>query len=665
MCGIAGIYKLHAGAPPVEAGELARMTRHLERRGPDGEGRWLRPHVGLAHRRLSIIDIEGGQQPIHNEDRSIWTVFNGEIFNFPELRRDLEQAGHRFYTRSDTEVIVHLYEEHGDDFVQHLNGQFAIALWDEPAQRLLLVRDRVGIAPLFYCSVGGRLLFASEAKALLPLLPSAPRLNPQALDEVMTFWAPLSPNTMFEGIYELPPGEVLIADRRGLGTRRYWDWAFPASGTYNQAGENELTERLHDLLLDATRVRLRADVPVGAYLSGGLDSSAIAALAQSVVGDRLKTFSIQFADRSFDEGAYQQAMVDHLGTDHSRVLCGGAEIAQRLPEAVWRTECPILRTAPVPMGMLSAHVRSQGYKVVLTGEGADEALGGYDLFKEAKIRQFWAAQPDSRWRPLLLRRLYPYLDMTQRQGQVYLQQFFGMALDNPQLGYFSHLPRWITTSKCKAFLSPALKQTLADDALRRLEEGLPRGFGELHPLNRAQYLEVKLLMAGYLLSSQGDRMLMGNSVEGRFPFLDHRLIEFANGLPPRMKMRALQEKYLLKRAVQRYLPASISARHKQPYRAPDAAALFDSGAPGYVRELLSEEAIRRTGYFDPARVALLVKKARAGRAVGQKDNMALVGILSTQLWHHHFVDGWQHNFADTPGESLTSQETTTGVALCQ
>lgn len=665
MCGIAGIYRLGPSAPPVETGELARMARALEPRGPDGEGLWRQPEVGLAHRRLSVIDLESGQQPIHNEDRSVWTVFNGEIFNYRDLRRRLERAGHRFYTQSDTEVIVHLYEEHGPDFVHELNGQFAIALWDARKRRLLLLRDRVGIAPLFYTTSGARLLFASEVKALLPLLPSSPRLDPHALDELLTFWAPLSPHTMFEGVHELSPGEMLLVDAAGVRRRRYWDWSFPAPGGYRQGSESELAEELHDLLVDATRIRLHADVPVGAYLSGGLDSSAIAALAQRVVGNRLKTFSVGFADRGFDESLYQEAMVEHLGTDHSRILCSGPALAAALPETIYRTEAPVLRTAPVPMGMLSGHVRAQGYKVVLTGEGADEVLGGYDIFKENKIRQFWAARPDSTLRPRLLRRLYPYLDLNQRQGQAYLQQFFGMGLESPGLSYFSHLPRWVTTAKCKQFLSRDYAAALDDGALERLQSALPAGFGALHPLNRAQYLEVKLLMAGYLLSSQGDRMLMSNSVEGRFPFLDHRLIEFANTLAPRMKIKVLREKHLLRQAVGRYLPAAVGARHKQPYRAPDAAALFGPGAPQYVRELLSETQIRRTGYFDPRRVALLLKKAEAGRVIGQKDNMALVAILSTQLWHQHFIDGWSSQDAGRGAGAGAFQETTTGVALCR
>jgi asparagine synthase (glutamine-hydrolysing) len=638
MCGIAGIFDLR-GESRVSRPELAAMLAPISSRGPDGAGDYLDGDIGLAHARLSIIDLAGGAQPIHNEDRTVYTVFNGEIFNYLELRQQLRARGHRFYTDTDTEVIVHLYEEYGEDFVHHLNGQFAIALWDKPNRKLLLVRDRPGILPLFVAERDGRLLFGSEVKALLPLFEQAPELDLTALDQLFTFWAPLSPRTMFRGVEEVAPGEMLIVRDGRYHRRRYWDWSFPTQPDQYHAGDADtLAETLHDLMIDAVRLRLRSDVPVGAYLSGGLDSSALVALMHREVPGALRTFSIRFADAALDESAYQQRMIDFIGARHSAVRCSYNDVASRFPQAVWRAESPMLRTAPVPMSMLSELVHREGFRVVLTGEGADEVFGGYDIFKEAKLRQFWARQPESAWRPLLLKRLYPYLNLSQQQGLSYLRSFFGRNLEQAADPRFSHLPRWATTAMCKEFFADDVKSALNEDALGAISRDLPEAMSRWAPFNRAQYLEAKTLLPGYLLSSQGDRMLMANSVEGRFPFLDHRLIEFAGRLPPYLKMKALNEKYLLKQALGRYLPGDIIKRYKQPYRSPDIAAFFSGQSSDYVADLLSEDALRRSGYFSYERVARLVRKIRMGRAIGAKDNMALVGILSTQLWHHLFVE---------------------------
>jgi asparagine synthase (glutamine-hydrolysing) len=410
-------------------------------------------------------------------------------------------------------------------------------------------------------------------------------------------------------------------------------------GDWRRESAQHLADELHDLLADATRIRLRADVPVGAYLSGGLDSSALVALIRQNSSAQLKTFSIGFTDAALDESAHQQTLVNALGLDHHSTLCSNADIGAAFFNTIRHTESPILRTAPVPMRLLSGLVRSSGYKVVLTGEGSDEVLGGYDIFKEAKIRRFWAQQPDSLWRANLLRRLYPWLDTSGQQGGAYLRQFYGVGMALPDAPLFSHLTRMQTTAQCKQFFSRELKADLGSSAEQILTESLPAEMRQWHPFNRSQYLEVKTLMPGYLLNAQGDRMLMGNSVEGRFPFLDHRVIEFAARLNPVLKMRGLNEKFLLKRAMAGLVPSSIIERHKQPYRAPDIPAFFTGTPPEYVTELLSESKIREAGYFDPKKVQLLVNKARQGRAIAYRDNMALVGILSTQIWHHHFVNG--------------------------
>lgn len=653
MCGIAGIANL-TDQKQIDQSTLSGMVHQLHHRGPDGRGCMIDDNIGLGHARLSIIDLEGGQQPIHNEDKSVWVVFNGEIFNYIELTRELKKAGHTFYTHSDTEVIVHLYEQYGDDFVNHLNGQFAIALWDSRRKRLLLVRDRPGIHPLFYSVVDNRLYFGSEVKAVLRGIGRAPRLNKLALDELMTFWSPVAPNTVFEGVESLQPGHMLILEKGRIASKPYWEWSYPADDNYLQGSEQELAEELRRLLIDATQIRLRSDVPVGAYLSGGLDSSALVSMIHHHSEAPLRTFSIAFEDQGLDESPYQRQMIDHVNADHSRILCKNSDIADRFEKTIWHTESPVLRTAPVPMGILSSLVRDQNYKVVLTGEGSDEVLGGYDLFKETKIRQFWAVNPQSAIRPLLLTRLYPYLDMGQGRAQRYIQNFFGTAIDQPDLAGFSHMPRWETTAKCKEFFSADMKAEMVDDVMDRLEATLPDIFNQWHYFNRAQYIESKSLMAGYLLSSQGDRMLMMNSVEGRFPFLDHRVIEFANKLDPRLKMKVLNEKYLLKKAMQNYVPSDIIDRFKQPYRAPDIPSFFGEHSAEYVQDMLSSDSIRDAGYFDEKKVSMLMKKINKGLAMGYKDNMAFVGILSTQLWHKHFIKNFKENIIFSDDEKNTT-----------
>ena len=642
MCGIAGVFDFKVGRE-INRNSLNLMIKMLHHRGPDGTGYKIFDSVGLAHSRLSIIDLTTGQQPIHNEDKTIWTVFNGEIFNYIELRENLIAKGHSFYTKSDTEVIVHLYEEYGDDFVTHLNGQFAISLYDLKNKRLLLIRDRTGILPLFYLQDNSKLYFGSEIKALLAGSQHIPGININALDQIFTFWSPISPETIFNDVFEVSPGHMLMIDHNGIKNIKYWDWEFPTNYQYISGDENVLANELKELLIDSTRIRLRADVPVGAYLSGGLDSSVLTALIHYYGDVPLRTFSIGFDDDSLDETHYQNLMNQHINTQHSLIKCFRNDIANNFIKTIWNTETPILRTAPVPMSLLSGLVRQQGYKVVLTGEGSDEVFGGYDIFKETKIRQFWSKFPTSTMRPTLLKRLYPYLDITKSQTLTYLQKFFGEQIDQPDLLYFSHIPRWSTTAKCKEFFSSDLKDGFTGEAINKMLSHLPNSMRQWHYFNRAQYIEAKSLMAGYLLSSQGDRMLMSNSVEGRFPFLDHRVIEFANKLHPNVKMKVLNEKYILKKAMKKYLPESIINRSKQPYRAPDITSFFTNPAPEYVSELLSEDVVRKYNYFDPGKVSLLCKKIKNGRAIGYKDNMALVGILSTQIWHYTFIENYINN----------------------
>ena len=637
MCGIAGavLVEGNAALPDPE-----RMIATLRHRGPDGTGYFRSSTCVLGNARLSIIDLETGEQPVANEDESVWTVLNGEIFNFIELRADLQRLGHRFRTRSDTEVIVHAYEEYGDRFVEHLSGQFAIALWDVPRQRLLLARDRVGIRPLFYTTVGGRLLFGSEVKAILAVAPEAARLDEQGLAQVFTFWGTVGQRTVFRGIRSLPAGHLLIAQSGAERLERYWDWTFPQGEGRTDLSLDEAAEALHALLTEVVRQQLRSDVPVGAYLSGGLDSSGIAALARENVGT-LQTFSLTFEDPEFDESAYQRQMANFLGVSHSAVCCTTRDIGNVFPDLIWHTETPLLRTAPAPLMLLAQHVHEQGFKVVLTGEGADEVFGGYDLFKEGKIRRFWARQPDSLWRPALFSRLYPYLARSPVANRHFARLFFGQHLEELGNPFYAHLTRWSTTRGIFRLLSPELQASLASAAPEEeLREQLPARFGAWSDLARDQYIEVKTLLEGYLLSSQGDRVSLAHSVEGRVPYLDHRVIEFVNALSPRYKLRGLHEKVLLRRSLRGIVPEAILKRVKQPYRAPDSRCFFQGERPlPYVQELMSPANVRRSGYFRPEAVTRLLEKCRKDRTLGAGDNMAFVGVLSTLLLHEQFLGG--------------------------
>ena len=641
MCGISGILNIENQDLPSRR-ELEQMIQALQHRGPDGYGYFLDQGIGLAHARLSIIDLESGDQPIHNEDGSVQVVFNGEIFNFLELREELQRQGHRFYTHSDTEVIVHLYEEHGKDFVHHLVGQFAIALWDCRRERLLLVRDRAGIRPLFYTKVAGRLFFASEVKSLFTQEVIPRRLDPVALGEVFTFWSTLDPHSLFEGIESLPPGHMLDIEKGRIRCSRYWDWEFPPDRISTQHSVEEWAEELRELMIESVRLRLRSDVPVGAYLSGGLDSSVITSLIHNYTDTALRTFSIGFEDEEFDESVYQKELVAYLDTDHTHVTCTREDIGSIFPRVIWHAESTILRTAPAPLMLLSQHVRESGYKVVLTGEGADEVFGGYDIFKEAKIRRFCHRFPDSSLRPQILQRLYPYLKYSPTAGGAFGGQFFQQGMEYIDQPFFAHVPRWTTTQRSWKFFSPEMRRAVSGKvSFESIMRILPSDINQWEPLNRDQYVENHTLLTGYLLNSQGDRMAMANSIEGRFPFLDHRVMEFAARIPPRYKIRVLNEKYLLKQSMNGLIPESIRRRNKQPYRAPDSQSFFHNGkAADWVMDLLSESELGRAGYFNPAAVEKLVNKCASGRVIGFSDNMTFVGILSTMLLDKMFVQGY-------------------------
>jgi asparagine synthase (glutamine-hydrolysing) len=634
MCGLAGSYA-PAGQRASRA-FLLNMAGELAHRGPDGVGLYLDGRFGMTNTRLSIVDLAGGDQPLSNEDGRLWVMQNGEIYNYLELKSELEAKGHRFATRCDTEVLVHAFEEWGAECLQHLNGEFAFAVWDRVARELFLARDRFGIRPLFLSEAGGGLHFASEAKALLRHPQASRRLDPVGLRQILTLWATLPDRSAFEGIRELPPGHYLTLGPDGEAhTRCWWDVPFAAAGEVRTEGEGVLTEELLELLTDAVRIRLRADVPVGVYLSGGLDSSAAAALSRQFTPD-LRAFALSFADARYDESVFQAQMAEALGVRLEQVTVG-QDIAKLFPEVVRLAEKPLLRTAPSPLLKLSAKVHEAGLKVVLTGEGADELFAGYGIFQEAKVRRFWARQPSSKLRPLLLGRLHPYL-VRELSAKTLAKSYFASGLTDTDDPLYSHRMRFKNAARLLRFVTPEVLEAGSEantEVSAQLERSLSPAFSRFSDLSKAQYLEIHTFLEGYLLHSQGDRMLMGNAVEGRFPFLDYRLAEFAARLPNRFRLRGLKEKYLLRQAVAPLLPDAIAKRPKRPYRAPIGRSFSGPEAPAYVQEVLRPESLREAGLFDAPMVARLLTKcqrhADSELGLSEADEMALVAVLSSQL----------------------------------
>ncbi len=637
MCGISGICHVK-GRDDISLDTLESMIGVICHRGPDETGIYLDDNVGLGHARLSIIDLSSGTQPMHNEDQNLWIVYNGEVFNYVELKEDLLDKGHRFYTTSDTEVILHLYEEDGPDCLKKLNGQFALAIWDAKKKELFLARDRVGIRPLYYTIVGDKLIFASEIKSIFVNEDVPRELDPVAMDQIFTFWTTLTPRTFFRDVYELPPGHYMKVSNGNIRINPYWNIPFYPREEQLDMSPAEISANIRQLLLDATRIRLRADVPVGCYLSGGLDSSAVTSMVVNNFDSDVRSFGIRFEESNFDEGKHQSRMVEFLGVNHTDIVATNEKIGASLPDCLWHTEKPILRTAPIPLLLLSEVVRRNGYKVVLTGEGADEVFGGYNIFREAKVRRFMAACPTSQRRADLIGQLYPYIFKNPRLKRS-LQSFFTKGLDQLNDPIFSHMIRWANTGKIKKFFSKELRDAIGDyDGYEQVRRSLPDDYEKWDYLSKAQYLEISVFLSNYLLSSQGDRVAMANSLEIRLPYLDYRVIEYMARVPAKWKITGLDEKHILKKSFEGLLPEEIIWRQKNPYRAPIKESLLNSKAKEYSREMLSEESLKNAGLFDSEKVARLVTKIQTAGTVSEIDNMALVGIISAQLVHQQYIE---------------------------
>lgn len=632
MCGIAGLI---TDQRTEYSGRLHAMIECIRYRGPDENGFYLDEDIGLGQARLSIIDPQNGKQPAFNEDASVVVIFNGEIFNYLTLRKELLSKGHCLTNHSDTAVLPHLYEEYGDGMFEKLNGQFAIAIWDKKNKRLLLARDRFGEKPLFYFCKGKTLCFASEAKAIFRSGMVSAEISPTALGHVFTFWTTIGDETVFKDIHQVPPGGTLIFENSAYIIKSYWQMNFSKDAELIRMNENDIADALEQKLVASVKNRMRSDVPISFYLSGGLDSSLIAGIAAEVSGVRLNTFSVTFDDENFDESFYQKHLSQHLGTNHHSTVFSQSQIPSILREVIYHSETPLLRSGAFPMYVLAGLVKSHQIKVVLSGEGADELFGGYDIFREVKIREFCKRVPDSEYRPALYKRINSFVNGLSRQSTGSLSFFYGGS--DADVFISSHLTRWKMGAFSRQFFSPEYQKIMSEEnEFSMIKEALPPAYADWTPVQRAQYLELTTLFSQYLLSSQGDRVSMSAGVECRYPFLDNDIAQFAASLPDSMKIKGLNEKYILKKLARKYVPEIIAQRRKFPYRAPiSIRRLMDDQ---YVRSVLSGDRLKQSGIFKEEAVDRFLSAALQKTSPNERDCMLFMGILTTQVLSELFID---------------------------
>ncbi|MEP6997482.1 MAG: asparagine synthase (glutamine-hydrolyzing) [Betaproteobacteria bacterium] len=628
MCGICGI-AWSDPRRPVSADTLKRMADSLRHRGPDSEGFLVAPGIGLGFRRLSIVDLKTGDQPISNEDGTVSVICNGEIYNHIELRQRLVATGHRFATASDVEVIVHLYEEHGLDFVSHLRGMFALALWDARRRRLVLVRDRLGIKPLHYAITADGLFFGSEQKAILASGAVEPLPDIQSLRQLLSYGRIVAPRTIVTGIRRLPAGHTLTWSDGRLDIRPYWEATFPARDEYDlTVTELEWADGLRDKLTESVRLHLRSDVPLGAWLSAGIDSSSVTALMSRLVPAPVQTFTLRFEDPEFDELRNQKGLDDYpeYGLAGHRIVCRHGDM-DRLPKAIWHAEDSLLGGIGVGQLMV-AQATAAHVKVVLTGEGSDEILGGYPWYPTMRLLDPVFMLPRA------ARRLIASVPMIQRRWPGAATTIAG-----PREMNFERFSRSITHLRGRPDGSEVLSAEIIAE-LGQQGDGLadaappPAGFETWHPFARMQYFDIKHRMGdGVVLGL--DRTSMAYSVEARVPFLDHELVEFCARIPPRVKMKWVREKHILRRAMESVLPPDIVNRKKRGLQVPMDTWLRGA-LPAFAAERMSGSALRQSGYFDPDKVAALLRRHRAG---GENFGQILSVVLGVQVWHDLFRHG--------------------------
>jgi asparagine synthase (glutamine-hydrolysing) len=630
MCGIAG-FAATGGLGPDDRHRAQMMRDVLVHRGPDGAGLWADQHAVLAHRRLSIVDLAGGHQPLSNESGAIWVTFNGEIYNHADVRVELEAAGHQYRTRSDTETIVHAYEEWGDECVHRFRGMFAFALWDAPRRRLLLVRDRLGVKPLYWAQAGDRLLFGSEIKAILESGLITPTPNTGVLSEVLATRYTSGTETMFEGIHKLLPGHRLVFEQGRVRIEKYWD--LPLDGPdpeLERLGERELIDRFRSLLQQSVRLRLMADVPLGMFLSGGIDSAAVAALMAREVNRPIDTFSVAFADRQFSELDYARSAAQSIGATSHEVVIDDQDFFSALPRLIWHEDEPIAHPSSVPLHFVSALAR-QHVKVVLTGEGSDELLAGYGKYPRSlfnwKAGGVYERMVPGAVRSAIAESVVPrlpgkarrlaqrsFLAMPRRPADMFLDNFAGMPLQ---------MQRRLLTSRVTAGADPYAPSL----------EYFARANGNSGVLGRLLYTDVKTYLVELLMKQ--DQMSMSTSIESRVPFLDHVLVEFAARLPHRLKLNGLTTKHILREAIRGLVPAEILTRKKMGFPVPFAGWVRGPWN-NVAREVLLDRRTAQRGLINPAAVETLLDQHRAGTSPGGD---AIWALINLELWYRTFIDG--------------------------
>lgn len=617
MCGIAGILSLNSRSVCVE--ELQSMCAAMTHRGPDDDGFYVGRGMGLGMRRLSIIDLETGRQPVHNEDGSIWVVLNGEIYNFKELRRALERRGHSFYTATDTETIVHLYEEYGVYCVEKLRGMFAFALWDDRSKILLLARDRLGIKPLYYAQVGGRLAFASELKVLLQLPEVKRSLNWKAVDHLFTFLSTPGAESVVAGVHKLEPAHVLtVSPGRAPRIARYWDVHFEPDYTRT---ETYFVERLRALLEESVRLHMVSDVPLGAFLSGGVDSSAVVATMSRLTARPIKTFSIGFPEKRYNEAPYARRVAEEFGTDH-RELILEPHTFELVEDIAWFLDEPFGDSSAIPTYMVSK-LAAEEVTVALSGDGGDELFAGYDRYRvEERERRY-------RFLPTLARRALGSIGKKMPEGMRGRNFLRHLSLTGTER-YLDASTLFRLEEKRKLF-HPEIFALFSHDApWRALAAGLAKE--DHHWLSALQYLDLKNYLPLDILTKV-DRMSMAHSIEARVPLLDHKLVEFAATIPPEFKLRNGTTKDIFKRAMRGILPEEIIDRRKQGFAIP-LGRWFRGRLAHFLREILLSDTSRRRGIFNPAYIERLVTMHERGREL----DLHLWTLVSFELWCRTFLD---------------------------
>ena len=616
MCGIAGIVRWDG--TQVEEGDVRAMCRTMAHRGPDEEGVYLGDGVGLGMRRLSIIDLDGGQQPVTNEDRTVWVVFNGEIYNYKELRRQLEQRGHTFRTSSDTETIVHLYEDLGPQCVDRLRGMFALAIWDERRQQILLARDRLGIKPLYYAERNGELLFASELKPILQLRHVDRALNWEAVGHLFTFLATSPDQSIVDGVKKLEPARRAVA-RRGSSLRveRYWDVTFDPD---ERSTEDELVERLRGLLVESVALHQVGDVPVGAFLSGGIDSSSVVATMSPLNRSRIKTFSVGFREESFNELGHAQRVAALHDTDHHHLVLE-PDVVSMVEDLAWYLDEPFGDTSAIPTYMVSK-LAAEHVKVVLTGDGGDEVFAGYDKYvKEGRERAYDHV-------PVSLRRAAGAVGNAMPEGMRGRRFLRHLALDGSRR-YLDAQSLFHTDELGKLFQPDAFAQLVNHDPWAA---SLSHLAGDRDWISSAQYGDLQTYLPLDVLTKV-DRMTMAHSIEARPPLLDHRLVEFAATIPAHLRLRDGTTKYLLKRAMRGILPDEIIDRPKQGFAVP-LARWFRGPLAGFARDVLLSDSCRQRGFLNTSYVERLLQLHQRGRDL----DLQIWTTLSFELWCRRFLD---------------------------